>query len=76
MKERGSGRIINLASIASGGVGVGFKFGSLLRLKGGVVALTEELAMELSPLGINVNAVAPGIIDTEMTAGFRKILKQ
>ena len=73
MKERGSGRIINLASIASGGVGVGFlNLAHYCASKGGVVALTEELAMELSPLGINVNAVAPGIIDTEMTAGFKK----
>ncbi len=73
MKERGSGRIINLASIASGGVGVGFlNLAHYCASKGGVVALTEELAMELSPLGINVNAVAPGIIDTDMTAGFKK----
>jgi len=73
MKERGSGRIINLASIASGGVGVGFlNLAHYCASKGGVVALTEELAMEFSPLGINVNAVAPGIIDTDMTAGFKK----
>jgi len=37
-----------------------------------VVALTEELAIELSPKGINVNAVAPGVIDTDMTADFKK----
>lgn len=72
MKEKGNGRIINLASIASGGVGVGFlNLAHYCASKGGVVALTEELAMELSPLGINVNAVAPGVIDTDMTAGFK-----
>jgi NAD(P)-dependent dehydrogenase (short-subunit alcohol dehydrogenase family) len=34
--------------------------------KGGVVAMTEALALELAPYGIRVNSVSPGIIDTPM----------
>lgn len=65
---KGSGRIINLASIASGGVGVSFpRIAHYTASKGGVVALTESLAIDLAAKGINVNAVAPGIIDTDMT---------
>lgn len=69
MAENKWGRIINLASIASGGVGVGFSSGlsCYCASKGGVVGLTEELAIELGPKGINVNAIAPGVIETDMT---------
>ena len=73
MEKQRWGRIVNIASIASGGVGVGFlNLAHYCASKGGVVALTEELAMEFSPKGINVNAVAPGVIDTDMIADFKK----
>jgi len=62
------GRIINIASIASGGVGVGFsRIAHYTASKGGVVALTENMALDLAAKGINVNAIAPGIIETDMT---------
>jgi len=72
MEKQKWGRIVNIASIASGGVGVGFlNLAHYCASKGGVVALTEELAMEFSPKGININAVAPGVIDTDMTTDFK-----
>lgn len=62
------GRIINIASIASGGVGVGFsRISHYTASKGGVVALTENMALDLAAKGINVNAIAPGVIETDMT---------
>ncbi len=62
------GKIINIASIASGGAGVGFnQIAHYTASKGGVVALTEAMAAELGPKGININAIAPGVIDTDMT---------
>ena len=64
------GRIINIASIASGGVGVGYPMLShYASSKGGIIGLTESLAQELGPLGITVNAIGPGGVETEMTAG-------
>jgi len=37
-----------------------------------VIMLTKSMALELGPAGINVNAIAPGIIETEMTEGMLK----
>jgi len=68
MAKNKYGRIVNIASIASGQVGVGFlNIAHYCASKGGVTALTEALALELAPLGINVNAIGPGVIDTPMT---------
>ncbi len=65
----GGGRIINIASIASGGVGVGISGGAhYTASKGGVIGMTETLAIEFAPLGINVNAIGPGAIDTPMVS--------
>jgi len=61
------GRIINIASIASGGVGVGIEGAAhYTASKGGIIGMTETLAIEFAPLGINVNVIAPGAIDTPM----------
>lgn len=61
------GRIINIASVASGGVGVGIAGGAhYTASKGGIIGMTETLAVEWASLGINVNVVAPGAIDTPM----------
>ncbi len=71
------GRIINIASIASAGIGVGFpQIAQYCASKGGVIGLTEALADELAPMGILVNAIGPGVIETEMTEGMLKDPKQ
>jgi NAD(P)-dependent dehydrogenase (short-subunit alcohol dehydrogenase family) len=67
------GRIINIASISSGGCGIAFPLiAHYTASKGGVMALTEALALELTPQGINVNAICPGAIDTDMTKGTKE----
>jgi len=65
MKQK-SGRIINIASVVGlvGNAGQSNYAAS----KGGIVALTYTLAKELASRGILVNAVAPGFIETSMTA--------
>lgn len=65
MKEKNAGKIVNIASIA--GL-VGFANSSIYcATKGALVNLTRELAAELGPSKINVNAICPGVIDTAMT---------
>lgn len=61
--------IVNLTSVAGhrGSVGHAHYAAS----KGGLIAFTRSLALELGPHGIRVNAVSPGIIDTAMTASAR-----
>lgn len=66
MKERGRGKIINLGSMYSiFGAGALPSYGAA---KGGIIQLTKAMAVELAPYGIQVNAIAPGWIATEMTA--------
>jgi 3-oxoacyl-[acyl-carrier protein] reductase len=66
MRTQGHGKIINAAST----VGLHGNFGqtNYAAAKGGVIAMTKTWAKELGPAGITVNAVAPGFIETEMTA--------
>ena len=67
MMKRRSGRIINIASV----VGlVGNKGQSnYAASKAGLIGLTKAVAKELAPRNVRVNAVAPGFIETDMTAG-------
>lgn len=67
MAKQKSGVIVNIASVAMGQVGVGFpNVVHYCASKGGIVAMTEALALELAPLGIRINVVCPGMIETPM----------
>ena len=62
------GRIVNIASIVGfTGYSGAAVYGAT---KAAILGFTRSLAREVGPLGINVNAVAPGFLDTEMTRGF------
>jgi len=67
MMADGGGRIVNVASI------IGFTGYSGLSVyaatKASLIGFTRSLAREVGRMGVNVNAVAPGILDTEMTRG-------
>jgi 3-oxoacyl-[acyl-carrier protein] reductase len=66
LKAKGSGRIINLSSVV-GEIGNGGQ-AAYAASKAGVIALTMTTAKELASRGVTCNAVAPGYIDTAMTA--------
>jgi NAD(P)-dependent dehydrogenase (short-subunit alcohol dehydrogenase family) len=64
MRERGAGSIVNIASVSgirgnSGRVAYGAS-------KGGVITMTKVMAVELAPVGIRVNAIAPGPVETPL----------
>jgi NAD(P)-dependent dehydrogenase (short-subunit alcohol dehydrogenase family) len=65
MVERRSGRIINITSI-QGFVSSG-DIGSYNAAKGGIIAYTKSLAVELAPYGIVANAIAPGFLWTPLS---------
>lgn len=66
MKQQRFGRIVILASTAGQRGEAGYS--NYAASKGGQIAFTKSLASELGAFGINVNAVAPGWVDTDMTA--------
>jgi 3-oxoacyl-[acyl-carrier protein] reductase len=59
------GRIINMASIAAMHASVGLS--AYATSKAGVIALSKVLARELASMGISVNVVAPGLVESDMT---------
>jgi 3-oxoacyl-[acyl-carrier protein] reductase len=63
-KEQGSGKIVNVTSIN----GLRGKFGqaNYTAAKAGIIGLTKTVARELAKFNVNCNAVAPGLIETDM----------
>ncbi len=70
MRKRGWGRIVNVSSVAArgaGGIGVHYNAS-----KAGLEGLTRGYAARLAADGITVNAIAPGLIDTEMAVPLKE----
>ena len=65
MCERGSGSIINISSVS----GIRPQFHSLLysMTKAALIMMTQSYALELGPKGVRVNAIAPGVIETQLS---------
>jgi 3-oxoacyl-[acyl-carrier protein] reductase len=74
LRKDGSGRVVNIASteglIATAGIP------AYTASKHGVIGLTKSLAVELGRLGVNVNCICPGPINTGMTAGIPDAAKE
>jgi 3-oxoacyl-[acyl-carrier protein] reductase len=74
MMVDGEGRIINMASIVASTGFTGLSVYSAT--KASLIGFTRALAREVGPIGITVNAIAPGFIDTEMTGGLEGPLRK
>lgn len=73
MQAQRSGRIINISSIL--GLKPAAAAAHYSVAKAGIIALTKSVADEVAPLGINVNAVCPGYIDTPLLTPFSEMMK-
>jgi len=69
MMRKRSGRIINISSVAAEHVNAGQT--NYAASKGAINAFTRALAVELAGRGVTVNAIAPGFIETDMSAAVR-----
>lgn len=70
MRVRGEGVIVNISSIAGHNIPIALRSGYVAS-KAGLIGFTRECAREFAAYGIRVNAVCPGVIETEMTAHLR-----
>ena len=74
MTKKRSGRIVNLTSVVGEIGNVGQT--NYAAAKAGVIGFTKAAAKELAPRGVTVNAVAPGFIDTDMTAVLKDNIRE
>ena len=70
MLHKTSGRIVNIVSVS--GISGHAMQANYSAAKGGLIALTKALALEFAPRAITVNAVAPGLVDTEIIAHLKE----
>lgn len=69
MQERGSGAIVNISSSAA--VVTNYPYVGYKAAKAGLVAFTEQLAMQVARYGVRVNCILPGLMDTPMAVDTR-----
>lgn len=74
MKKQRSGAIVNTSSVtAQFGTQMGTPYGAS---KAAILGITRALAMELAPWNIRVNAVAPGVVNTEMVSNLNELERE
>lgn len=75
MRKQKSGAIVNIASISAHGPG-GWMGADYAASKAALVSMTKSLALEAARFGIRCNAVSPGFVETDMTAGIPEEARQ
>jgi NAD(P)-dependent dehydrogenase (short-subunit alcohol dehydrogenase family) len=69
MLERGLGRIVSVSSVSAQRGGGTYSKVAYSAAKAAVIGFTRALAREVSPLGVTVNCIAPGPVDTDIMGG-------
>jgi 3-oxoacyl-[acyl-carrier protein] reductase len=74
MKRQGSGKVLNISSVA-GKRGDFIGNAHYTAAKAGIIGLTKSVALYAAPFGINVNALAPGLVATELSDGMSEAMR-